>query len=120
MHFDPPASTDNITFNERDQWRWIGTFGTELFNLNEDSATINNGYHASGIISNGMLTFTASPTQLISKLVIDANIMRGKIKVYRNEAEVTPENGLNLNEERISKTVETGLFGITFNILDDT
>ena len=81
VEFSPPR--DHVNYNNKDNWTYIGTFGTENFNLNETSATINSNNFFSGILDNHDLYFSISTTQLISKLVQSTTVTDGQITVYR-------------------------------------
>lgn len=118
IEYSPPTGT--IEYNGKSNWTWVGTFGTDLFNLNDTSAEITIGHYYPAILSNGTLSFTVFPTQFISKLVEATDVINGTIKAYKtsNGDEVTIENGVNLvvakgNEQL---TVTTDMFGIKFQI----
>ena len=79
----PTPSNSNITYNGTSGWSYIGTFGTEVFNFQDTSATIPTGHYFNGIIRGKNLYFTASSTKLLSKLILSIRATSGQFIAYQ-------------------------------------
>lgn len=79
----PTPSNSNITYNGTSGWSYIGTFGTEVFNFQDTSATIPIGHYFNGIIRGKNLYFTASSTKLLSKLITSIRATSGQFIAYQ-------------------------------------